>query len=38
MGSGGYAKASGYQDWDPATSPRFLPAYGKVDFEGYVNF
>jgi hypothetical protein len=37
---GGYAKASGYpNDWDPATSPTLsASAYGKVDFEGYVNF
>lgn len=37
---GGYAKASGYpNDWDPATSPQLsASAYGKVDFEGYVNF
>ena len=37
---GGYAKASGYpNDWDPATSPQLsASAYGKVDFEGFVNF
>lgn len=37
---GGYAKASGYpNDWDPATSPQLSASgYGKVDFEGYVNF
>lgn len=37
---GGYAKASGYpNDWDPATSPQLsASAFGKVDFEGYVNF
>lgn len=37
---GGYAKASGYpNDWDPASSPQLsASAYGKVDFEGYVNF
>lgn len=37
---GGYAKASGYpNDWDPSTSPTLSASgYGKVDFEGYVNF
>jgi hypothetical protein len=37
---GGYAKASGYpNDWDPASSPTLSASgYGKVDFEGYVNF
>jgi hypothetical protein len=37
---GGYAAASGYpKDWDPATSPQLsASAYGKVDFEGYINF
>ena len=37
---GGYAKASGYpNDWDPATSPQLsASAYGKVDFEGFINF
>jgi hypothetical protein len=37
---GAYAVASGYaKDWDPATSPQLsASAYGKVDFEGYVNF
>ena len=37
---GGYAKASGYpNDWDPATSPQLSASgYGKVDFEGYINF
>ncbi|MGO4817810.1 SusE domain-containing protein [Flavobacterium sp. W22_SRS_FP1] len=37
---GGYANASGYpNDWDPATSPTLSASgYGKVDFEGYVNF
>ena len=37
---GGYAKASGYpNNWDPATSPQLSASgYGKVDFEGYVNF
>ncbi|MFV8328374.1 SusE domain-containing protein [Flavobacterium sp. ZS1P14] len=37
---GGYAAASGYpKDWDPATSPQLSASgYGKVDFEGYVNF
>ena len=37
---GGYAKASGYpNDWDPATSPQLAASgYGKVDFEGYINF
>ena len=37
---GGYAAASGYpKDWDPATSPQLsASAFGKVDFEGYINF
>jgi hypothetical protein len=37
---GGYAVASGYaKDWDPASSPQLSASgYGKVDFEGYVNF
>lgn len=37
---GGYAKASGYpNDWDPASSPQLSASgYGKVDFEGYINF
>lgn len=37
---GGYAKASGYpNDWDPASSPQLSASgYGKVDFEGFVNF
>jgi hypothetical protein len=37
---GGYAAASGYpKDWDPATSPQLSASgFGKVDFEGYVNF
>lgn len=37
---GGYAVASGYaKDWDPATSPTLAASgYGKVDFEGYINF
>jgi starch-binding outer membrane protein SusE/F len=37
---GGYAAASGYpKDWDPATSPQLAASgFGKVDFEGYVNF
>lgn len=37
---GGYAVASGYsKDWDPATSPQLSASgYGKVDFEGYINF
>ena len=37
---GGYAAASGYlKDWDPASSPQLSASgYGKVDFEGYVNF
>lgn len=37
---GGYAKASGYpNNWDPATSPMLSASgYGKVDFEGYINF
>jgi hypothetical protein len=39
MGSGGYAKASDIQNDDPATSPQLSASgYGKVDFEGYVNF
>jgi hypothetical protein len=26
-------------DWDPATSPQLSASgYGKVDFEGYINF
>ena len=37
---GGYAEASGYaKDWDPASSPKLAASgYGKVDFEGYINF
>ncbi|TDE55472.1 SusE domain-containing protein [Flavobacterium sp. GT3P67] len=37
---GGYAVASGYaKDWDPASSPQLSASgFGKVDFEGYVNF
>jgi hypothetical protein len=37
---GGYAEASGYaKNWDPASSPTLSASgYGKVDFEGYVNF
>ena len=37
---GGYAVASGYaKDWDPASSPQLSASgYGKVDFEGYINF
>lgn len=37
---GGYAAASGYpKDWDPASSPQLsASAFGKVDFEGYINF
>nr|WP_315171001.1 SusE domain-containing protein [uncultured Flavobacterium sp.] len=37
---GGYAAASGYpKDWDPASSPQLSASgFGKVDFEGYVNF
>lgn len=37
---GGYAAAAGYpKDWDPASSPQLSASgFGKVDFEGYVNF